>query len=94
MAHDGDWWAWFGGTDAPEESSVVQLVPIPTEATARGLDLVPVDFAARAVCRLGHRQRYLARTLGHPCWLAVAEDAGSVRLRRASPSGLMTGWRM
>jgi fatty acid CoA ligase FadD9 len=40
----------------PAEAGIPRWAPL-TEATARGLDLVPVDFAARAVCRLGELTR-------------------------------------
>jgi len=38
------------------EAGVPRWAPL-TEATARGLDLVPVDYTARAICRLGELTR-------------------------------------
>lgn len=33
LAHDGEWWAWFGGRPVEGEGSLIQHVTIPTDAT-------------------------------------------------------------
>lgn len=65
------------------EAGVPRWAPL-TEATARGLDLVPVDFAARAICRLGE----LTRTGELP----IATQAPTFHVSNLAPAekGLVT----
>jgi thioester reductase-like protein len=59
FANESDWFTRMirsclemGAAVGPSEAGIPRWVE-PTSTTARGLDLVPVDFVARATCRLG-----------------------------------------
>jgi fatty acid CoA ligase FadD9 len=63
FANESDWFTRMirsclemGAAVGPSEAGIPRWVE-PTATTARGLDLVPVDFVARATCRLGELTR-------------------------------------
>lgn len=47
-ASDGDWWVWFGGSDAPERASVTQTVTIPKTAQVLKFDLAATQCDSNA----------------------------------------------